>query len=215
MSEEGTIWYLSFIVYFATDFEMLLKKLQTMRPLGYILYTKMGNLLWNTISKFIRSKYLYNLQNRNKTKASATELLLIDVDDKKHFKSLKSLDIDTKAKTMFAASNVLDMCQEEKDSRQNCLSSYINTVTHMMTKLPFNTFLKNCSYIHPLKRNETNALEGISNLTLQVSNALNNVLANVVPTVDNILSSEDVCDKVRDHIYHIYIKQRLYQKMHT
>ena len=32
----------------------------------------------------------------------------------------------------------------------------------------------------------------ISDLTLQVSNALNNVLVNVFPTVDNILSSEDV-----------------------
>ena len=133
----------------------------------------MENLLWNTMSKFIRSKYSYNLQNGNKTKVSTTELLLIDVNDKKYFKSLKSLDIGTKAKSIFAASDVLDMCEEEKEFRQNCLSSYINTVAHMITKLTFNTFLKICSYIHPLKRNETNALEGISNLTLQVSNVDN------------------------------------------
>ena len=38
---------------------------------------------------------------------------------------------------------------------------------------------------------------GIPNLTLQVSNVLNNVLPNIFPTVDNISSSEDVCDKVR------------------
>ena len=98
---------------------------------------------------------------------------------------------------MFAASDVLDVCEEEKEFQQNCLLSYINTVTHMMTKLPFNTFLKNWLYIHPLKRNETNALGGISNLTLQASNALNNVLPNVFPTIDNILSSEDVCYKVK------------------
>ena len=67
----------------------------------------------------------------------------------------------------------------------------------MMTKLPFNTILKNCSYTHALKRNETNALGRISHLTLQVSNALNNVLPSVLHTVGNILSSEDVCDKVR------------------
>ena len=66
-----------------------------------------------------------------------------------------------------------------------------------MPKLPFNKFLKNCSYINPLKCNETNALGGISNLTFQVSNALNNMLPNVFPTVDNILSSEDFCDKLR------------------
>ena len=74
---------------------------------------------------------------------------MIHVNDKKYFNSLKSLDIGTKAKSLFAASDVLDMCEEEKEYRQNCLSSYINTVTNMMTKLPLNTFLKNCSYIHP------------------------------------------------------------------
>ena len=42
----------------------------------------------------------------------------------------------------------------------------------------------------PIKRNE--------------ANALNTALPNVFPTVDNILSSEDVCDKVRS-------RWRLYQ----
>ena len=124
MSEEGTVQYLSFVVYFVTDFEMLLKKIQTMCPLEYILYTEMENLLWNTMSKFIRSKFLCN-----------------------HF-----------------ASDVFDMYQEEEEFWQNCLLSFINTVAHMMTKLPFNTFLKNCLYIHPSKRNKTNLLGGISGI---------------------------------------------------
>ena len=128
----------------------------------------------------------------------------ICINDKKYFKSLKSLGTGTKTKSMFAASDVLDTCEAEKEFRQNCVSSYINIVAHMMTKLTCNTFLKNCLHIHPLKHNETNALGGISNLTLQVSNALNNVLPHFFPTVDNILSSEDVCDKVRS-------EWRLYQ----
>ena len=90
--------------------------------------------------------------------------MLIDVNDKNYFKSLKSYD----------------------------------------DKITFQHFLNNFSYINPSKRNKTNALGGISNLTLQVSNALNNVLPNGFPTVDNILSSEDVCDKVRS-------EWRLYQ----
>ena len=98
---------------------MFLKKFQIMRPLVYILHTEMEN-LWNTMIKFIRSKYLYNLHHRNKTKVSATELLLIDVNDKKYFKSSKSLDIDTKAKSLFAASYVLDICEEKKQFRKNC-----------------------------------------------------------------------------------------------
>ena len=56
-------------------------------------------------------KYLYNLQNRNKAKVSAIDLLLMDDIEKKYFKSLKSLDIDTKAKNIFPASDVLDMCR--------------------------------------------------------------------------------------------------------
>ena len=72
----------------------------------------MENLLWNTMSKFAILKYLYNLPNGIKTKVSATEILLIDVNDKKYFKSLKSLDMGTKAKSMSAAS---DMCEEEKE----------------------------------------------------------------------------------------------------
>ena len=74
------------------------------------------------MSKFIRSKYFYNLQNGNK-KVCATEIFLIDVNDKKYSKSLKSLDIGTKAKKMVAASDVLDMCEDEKEFRENCLSS--------------------------------------------------------------------------------------------
>ena len=144
LSEEGDVRYFSFEKCFATDFEMFLKKFQTMRPLVYILYTEMEN-LWKTMGKFIRSKYLYNLQSGNKTKVSATELLLIDVNDKKYFKILKSLDTATKAKNMFAASDVLDICEEEKEFRQNCLSSFINTVAHMMPKLPF-TKINHCYF---------------------------------------------------------------------
>ena len=90
----------------------------------------MENLLWNTLSKFVRSKYLYNLQNGNK-KVLATELFLIDINEKNYFKSLKSLDIGldigTKAKSMFAMSNVLNMSEEEMEFQQNCFLSNINS----------------------------------------------------------------------------------------
>ena len=75
----------------------------------------MENLLWNTLNKFIRSECLYNLQNGNKTKVSATELLLIDVNEKNYLESLKFFDIGTKAKNKFAVSDVLDMFEEEKE----------------------------------------------------------------------------------------------------
>ena len=77
------------------------------------------------------------------------------------------------------------MCEEEKEYRQNCLSSYINTHKYD-DKITSQHFSEELLVHTPIKRNEANALGGISNLTLQASNALNIVLPNVFPTVDNI-----------------------------
>ena len=111
----------------------------------------MENLLWNTLSKFVRSKYLFNLQNGNK-KVLAMELFLIYINEKMYFKSLKSLDIGldigTKAKSMFAMSNLLNMSEEETEFQQNCFLSYINsydvkiTFQHFSEKLLVHTPVK-------------------------------------------------------------------------
>ena len=57
-----------------------LEKILNNVPISIHIYRN-GILLSNTMSKFIRSKYLHNLQNKNQTKVSATEFLSIDVND--------------------------------------------------------------------------------------------------------------------------------------
>ena len=58
LNEENTLRYLSFVTYFATDFESFLRKFQSMKPLVHILYDEMERLLWNILSNFIKSKHL-------------------------------------------------------------------------------------------------------------------------------------------------------------
>ena len=65
-----------------------------------------------------------------------------------------------------------------------------------MQKLPFNTIIKNCSFIHPLKRNNQGSLTGIENLTGHVTEVLKGVL-HLVFNCDDSFSAEDVCDRVR------------------
>ena len=88
LKNENTLPYLTFIVYFATDFEIFLTKFQSMKPLIYILYIEMHKLLWNN---------KHQEKQGEKSAVSATGLLLIDSSEKKVCKPLKLIDIGTKA----------------------------------------------------------------------------------------------------------------------
>ena len=115
LSEEGTVLHLSSVVYFAIDVEMILKKFQTVCPLLHILYTEMQNLLWTSMSKFIRSKNLYNLQNGNKTKVFAAEILLIDVNDKKNSNTRNLLTQAQKQKACWLCQMYLICVKTKRD----------------------------------------------------------------------------------------------------
>ena len=65
-----------------------------------------------------------------------------------------------------------------------------------MQKLPFNTLIKNCSFIHPLKKNNQGSLTGVENLTAHVIGVLKGVL-HLVFNCDDSISAEDVCDEYK------------------
>ena len=115
LSEEGTVLHLSSVVYFAIDVETILKKFQTVCPLLHILYTEMQNLLWTSMGKFIRSKNLYNLQNGNKTKVFAAEILLIDVNDKKNSNTRNLLTQAQKQKACWLCQMYLICVKTKRD----------------------------------------------------------------------------------------------------
>ena len=91
---DSTLCYLSFVAYFASDFESFLTKFQSLKPLIHILYEEMETLLWNVMAKFVKSKYLTNKKDGEKCAVSANELLLVQTADK-NVKNLKNIDIGT------------------------------------------------------------------------------------------------------------------------
>ena len=192
LNDEDTIRYLAFIAYFATDFELFLTVFQSMKPKIYILYSEMEKLLFNVMSKFVRSKHL--VCDKHSTK-SANDMLMIKLSDNNVIKPIKLIDIGTKAKSTFSET-VFDIEEVEKKFREDCLSCFKVTAAHLMQKLPFNTIIKNCSFIHPLKRNNQGSLTGIENLTAHVTEVLKGVL-HLVFNCDDSFSAEDVCDRVR------------------
>ena len=60
LEDESTLQYLSFVAFFATDSETFLIRFQSTKPLIHFLYEEIEKLLWNTMSKFVKSKHLSN-----------------------------------------------------------------------------------------------------------------------------------------------------------
>ena len=100
--KSSALQYLPFVAFFATDSEMFLTKFQPMKPLIHIFYEETDELLWRTMSKFVKSKHLSNQTKDGTTrKTTAFELLELDVYNKKKMKLMKMIDIGTKAKSLF------------------------------------------------------------------------------------------------------------------
>ena len=201
LNDEITLQYLSFVVFFATDSEVFLTKFQSKKPHIHILYDEMEKLLWQTMSKFIKTKQLSSQKEDGSTKqTSATELIWLDVYNKKLIKPIKMVDIGTKAKSLFPPST-FDLSETEESFRKDCLNCMQVTSKHLQKKLPLNSFFLNCGYLQLRKKNSKGALEGITNIAQDLTKALSEVLGNVFP---GKTSSEEVCDSIRS-------EWRLYQ----
>ena len=58
--------FLSFVAYFATDFESFLTNFESMKPLIHTLYEGMGTLLWNIMAQFVKSKHFTEMKDGEK-----------------------------------------------------------------------------------------------------------------------------------------------------
>ena len=114
------------------------------------------------MAKFVKSKYLTNKKYGEKCGVSANELLLVQTADKNVVKNLKNIDIGTKAKGLFLPS-ALDIDENEKKFRSDCLQAYRKTTENLKCMLPFNSFIQNSVFINPENRNVNDSLVGISN----------------------------------------------------
>ena len=77
--------------------------------------------------------------------------------------------------------------------REDCLNCFKQSAIHLR-KLPFNPFIKNCSFINPLRINDKEALSSVSNLTLIVCKTLSPVLKDIFKGCN---AEEEVCDRAR------------------
>ena len=193
LKDVTTLSFLSFVAYFATDFESFLTKFQSMKPLIHTLYEEMGTLLWNIMAKFVKSKHLTEMKDGEKHALSVSKLLLVNTCHKDVVKGLRHVDIGTKASGLFLSSS-LSIGEVEKNFRSDCLQAYRNAADYLKRMLPINSFIENAAFINPEKRNGNGSLEGITKLTKMVLSALPNVFPAIFPAC---LTTEDVCDIVR------------------
>ena len=141
------------------------------------------------MAKFVKSKHLIENKDGEKCALSANQLLLVKTSDKNVVKGLRHIDIGTKASGLFLPSP-LEIGEDEKKFRSDCLQAYQITANYLKSMLPINSFITNSAYINPEKRNDNGSLEGISDLAKMVSSALPNVLTAVFPKSD--LTAEEV-----------------------
>ena len=167
---------------------MFLTKFQSMKALIHILYKEMEELLWRTMSKFVKSKHISNQTEDGTTrKTPAIELLELDVYNKKNMKPVKMVDIGTKAKSLFLPSP-LELDEKEEVFQKDYLNCMGLKTEDARKKLPLNSFFRNFCYIQLRKRNDKNALESITCIAQDISKALSQVLVNV---------PEEICDAFR------------------
>ena len=80
---------------------------------------------------------------------------------------------------MFSQNTLIPDEAQEK-FQKNCLKFYQTAVTKLQNKLPLDVnLLKYAQYINPMKRNAGGATSAISNLALNMTTVLENVLENV------------------------------------
>ena len=106
--------------------------IQSVKLLIHFLYQEIEKSLWNTRSKFVKSKHLSN-QTSDGTirKIPATELLDLDVYNKKKMKPIKMIDIGTKAKILFIPSP-LELDEKEEVFRKDCFNCMCLTAEDLL-----------------------------------------------------------------------------------
>ena len=144
------------------------------------------------MQKSVAKKYLFW---SNGSAKSSSELVKLDVYNRNHQKSLRLIEIGTKAKVLFSGNLVWD---EKQDLfRKECQLFYPEGVIYLRQNSPFDiAILKYAQFLQPEKRNNPGSTSGISNLAVEVAKALERTICKTfqVPESD---SWDQVCDKIR------------------
>ena len=158
--------YLGFVAFTANIYERFLLPFQSAEPKIHILYPSMCRLISELMSKFLRKRALSTNDSDN---------LLIDIHKQENLKPVKCIEIGTKAKRVLGTFSDLPGTESEtkKGFLKSCLAFYMKSTGYLLDHLPLNSsVLKNCRFLNPERRNESGALNGISNLCMKVAGAV-------------------------------------------
>lgn len=118
--------YVAFCAFAAHDFEAFLIPFQSNEPMIHLLHPALCNLLHGLQSKFIKSF---------KLKDDLSENIYIDVNNSNNVKNIKSIEIGTKALSLFG-NNLIMSSEKEIKFGKNCLSFFVTTCMYLQKNLP-------------------------------------------------------------------------------
>ena len=76
------------------------------------------------------------------------------------------------------------------------MNFYLSATTHLLDRLPFNVLvIKHAQYLHPCKRNDSDATNAISNMALIITSVVSNKLPELFDMKGH--ATKEVCDKIR------------------
>ena len=179
--------YIAFCAFASGDFEAFLLPFQGDAPMIHLLYPAMCKLISSLMKKFIKKKYLSDVDSEN---------VNLDVTKKGNWKSLSQVELGVKAKLLFSDHFFKNDNNNEDKVRIHCMQFYITSVKYLQEHLPINSsVIKNAQFLHPEKRSLHGGTSAISNLCLLIAS----VTANILPEVFEMkgpVTKESICDAV-------------------
>ena len=173
LKDDLTEVYLSFCAFCTEDFESFLVQFQYDEPMIHMLHEGMFTLLKSLLKKFIKKTILFESADTLKSNENIFE---VDVLKPTNHKSLKFIELGTKAKLHFSDCVLLGDDKETK-FRKECLNFYIESTSYLKNTLPFDCrVIKYAQYLHHDKRSVPEAMSGISNLALKITKVINLIL---------------------------------------
>ena len=119
LEEPLTEAYVSFCASVAHDFVSFLLPFQAKEPMVHLSYPSMCKLVNDLLSKWTKKKVLTNESFEN-----------IDLGKKENMKPLNLIDVEIKAKVMFADSNFFPNKKQTK-FRKDCLEFYVPVINYV------------------------------------------------------------------------------------
>ena len=132
------------------------------------------------LTKFVPANvFMYEADTPEQRMKSIEYSASIDVCKEKNQRSLKSIDIGTKAKLFFLQGDVLE--ETKVKFRQECLSFHMTAVTLLQKNLPFTApVIRDAQFLHPEKRNDPGSLTAVSKLTLVIADVLQSPVEDIL-----------------------------------